>query len=371
MSAKKEKIDEEVYSLLELAHEKSGSGRLGLFQGITDILERRHRELSEKELSLMSKILGNLIQDIEMGIRKKLAERLASKEDAPLDLILLLANDNIEVAEPVLMLSKIISDQNLINIIRHKSAQHQMGICARKNLSAPVCQELVSHGNSDVLVALLINKDARIANDTIAELVEKSRFDKDIQPALIERPDLPKGLASNMYKWVSDALKETILTTHSLTQNDIENILSSSINDLKVEDENQSSKEKSEERLVEKLQAAGRLKASFLMKSLHQGQSSLFEISFAKMLNIPRNIMCSVLYDRGPDSLAIACRAVNIDQSIFLTIFRLTRKARDMDAEISKEETSRAFEFFKDMDQRRAQLTIHKWVEDAARNPIF
>lgn len=371
MSSKKQKIDGEVYDLLELAYDKNGTGRLSLFKGITDILERRHSELSQAELSLMSNILNNLIQDIEMGIRKKLSERLAREENAPIDLIILLANDTIEVAEPILMLSKIISDQELIKIIRHKTVQHQLGISSRKNLSSSVCQELVNHGNSNVMVSLLFNQDARISDNTIADLVEKSRFNTEIQPALIKRSDLPKELASKMYDWVSEALKKTILSTHKLTIQDIEKILLSSVKELQKEDEYRNTQDQSEERLVEKLDAAGRLRPSFLMKSLNQGQSSLFEISFARLLNIPRDIMCSVLYDRGPDSLAIACRAVNIDQSIFLTIYRLTREARDMDSDISKEETSRAFEFFKDMDQRRAQITIHKWVEDAIRNPIF
>lgn len=364
-------VDEEVSQLIRLAYDKSSEGRTSLFTSITNQLQEKHKDLSLTESRIMSDILGSLIHHVEMNIRQKLAEKLAGNEDAPIDLILLLANDQIEVASPILKLSNLLDDNNLIKIIRHKTIQHQLNITARKDLSSNVTRELITTGNDEVVIKLLNNHDAKIENSIMADLVGRSRKNLSLQPPLVERPDLPRAMALKMYLWISESLKDRMVETQSLDQREIEQAISSTLDDLHEEDEISTSQLSSEQRLVDKLHDSKLLKSSFLMKSLNQGKGSLFEIAFAKMVNIPRDFMCGVLYDKGPDALAVACCAVNIDQSVFLTIYRLTRKARDMETEISDEETQHAFNYFQKMDSRRAQITLHKWVAEEARSPIF
>ena len=107
------------------------------------------------------------------------------------------------------------------------------------------------------------------------------------------------------------------------------------------------------------------------MKSLRQGNIRLFELAFAEILNIPEDIMCNILYERGPAALAIACCAAKIDKSVFLTMFRLTREAKMMDTELSQSEIEHTYNQFVNTNQQRAQMILHKWVEDSARSPIF
>lgn len=55
----------------------------------------RDKHLSERERSLMTEISNDLIHDVEMAVRRALAERLALKENAPHELVGILANDEI------------------------------------------------------------------------------------------------------------------------------------------------------------------------------------------------------------------------------------------------------------------------------------
>lgn len=364
-------IDEEVTNLLEFAYANKANGRSELFNTITDFLERRHSELASTELSLMSDILEKLLNDVEISVRKKLAYRLAEKVTAPVDLVILLANDQVEIATPVLSLSKLLSDEELINIIRHKTVQHQLGIARREQLSTGVCGELISIGNTKTLVTLLNNKNATIGMDSLSILVEKSKNNLPIQPPLIERPDLPKEMAAKMYQWVSENLKQSILTNLNLSETDIDDLLESAVEEVHEEEIIQVTSEKSEILLVNKLHKAGRLKAAFLMKCLNQGQISLFEIAFSRIVNVPRNIMRSFLYDRGADALAVACCAAEIDRSVFLTIFQITRAAQNKNSDISEEEISSAFEHFTNLNRDKALSTIQKWVAEATGNSIF
>jgi len=364
-------INEEIAGLLKFAASGKANQRPDLFAVIVDLLERRHAELTKNQLSLMSDILTRLINDVEMAVRHKLANRLAGDNEAPVDLIILLANDRIEIAQPVLSLSRLLSDDKLIDIIRHKTIQHQLAITSRDQLSPRICHELVTIGNSDILVMLLNNPEALIDKQSFSALVEKSRHDLPIRPSLIERPDLPPTMAAKMCQWVSQNLKQSILTNFHLNEADIDRLVGSAVADAVTEDDSRTTQLESEILLVNKLNRAGKLKPSFLMKCLFQGQTSLFEIAFSKMASAPRDIMRSLLYDRGTKTLAVVCCAADIDRSVFMTIYQLTRHAQNLDPNLNDEEIAEILAYYRKLDRKNALEMIQKWVADSPRDPLF
>jgi len=371
MTLRKPIIDHEISKILQLAYSKRASGRTELFNSITEMMEHRHHELTVNERLLMSEILEKLLTNIEMNVRINLANRLASDKEAPIDLIILLANDQIEVAKSVLSVSQLLTDDELIKIIHHKTLQHQLSIAGRSHLSSDISRELVTVGNTKTLLALINNHKANIDEATLSLLVEKSKDNIHIQPPLIERPDLPRGMSLKMYQWVSDNLKKTILNGLKLEESEINDLIEQTIEDLQEKDDKGHSQEKSEILLVNKLYDAGKLSPGFLIKCLNNGQSSLFEIAFSKLINIPNNIIRSFLYNRGPEALAVSCCAAGIDRSVFLSIYELTRTAQNMPAKISPDEIAIAFEHFKKLDKKRSQRLLQKWVAEATGTAIF
>lgn len=362
---------EEIQNLIKLAHDSSKDGRAELFDGITELIENQHQQISATEIDLMMDILGKIIKDIEVSLRKKLALKLADSDDVPAELIILLANDEIEVANPILVQNTLLTDKELVSIIQRKSRQHQLGIAARNMLSSEVSRELVKTDDDGVIVTLLTNQSAKIDNDTIETIVEKSKTREVLQSPLIHREDLPKHVAARMYSWVSMSLKQELLDIHPFSADELEASISSSLEEMKVEDGQVSDTVDSEKTLIEKLKRANKLHISFLMKSLRQGNIRLFELAFAEILNVPENIMCNILYERGPSALAIACCAAKIDKSVFLTMFRLTREAKMMETELTQTEIEHTYSQFVNTNEQRAKSILHKWVEDSARTPIF
>ena len=76
-----------------------------------------------RKRTLMLEILRHVIHDVEMQVRRKLALQLANKSDPPHDLILMLANDVIEVAFPILEGSPILTDEDLLAIIIERATE--------------------------------------------------------------------------------------------------------------------------------------------------------------------------------------------------------------------------------------------------------
>lgn len=363
--------EEEIQDLIKLAHNNSKIGRAELFNEITALIETRHQQISSSEIDLMMDILSKLITDVEVSIRKKLAFNLADNENVPVELIILFANDLIEVANPILIQNTLLSDKELVRIIQMKSRQHQLSIAARKSLSSDVCRELLRTDDDGVIITMLTNKSAKIDNDAIEKIVTKSKTREILQSPLVHRHDLPRDIAARMYSWVSMSLKNELLEIHSFSEKELEIAISNSINELKTEDQLFEDNSNADVKLIQKLKTAKKLHISFLMKSLRQGNIRLFELAFAEILKIPHEIMCKILYERGPAALAIACCAAKIDKSVFLTMFRLTREAKKMDTELSENEIEHTYKQFVNTNEQRAKIILHKWVEDSIRNPIF
>ena len=104
----------EAEELFRLASQKSREGRSGLAETIADLFLEGGRVLTERERILMFDILHKIIIDVEKSVRKTLSEAIAGLEDLPSDLAITLANDDVEVAFPILSRSKVLQDFQLI-----------------------------------------------------------------------------------------------------------------------------------------------------------------------------------------------------------------------------------------------------------------
>ena len=81
--------------------------------------------------------------------------------------------------------------------------------------------------------------------------------------------------------------------------------------------------ETSARKLIDKLASSGQLRASYLIRVLREGQMELFEHAFATLLQLDVEPVRKALYGANPHGVALACRAVGIDGSVFQTVFQL------------------------------------------------
>ena len=218
-----ESVDTEY--LLRLARDKSTAGRQELTETMSDLFLGNTRSLSDRERALTYDILSQVIHDVEMAVRRNISEQLAKLPDAPRDLALLLANDDIEVAYPILAFSRVLQDVDLIEVIRHRTLEHQLAIAIREDVSETVSDALVRPGMKQVVQTLLENPDAAISSSTMEYLVEQSRRVDSFHEPILDRGDLDPSLAQRMFMWVSAALRQYILDTYEMAPDLVDDLL--------------------------------------------------------------------------------------------------------------------------------------------------
>src|SRR3546814_17980660 len=65
--------------------------------------------------------LHDALPIFERDIRRDLAARFADNPLVPNDLVVMLANDDIAIAEPILRRSSVLQDEELIGVIRYRT----------------------------------------------------------------------------------------------------------------------------------------------------------------------------------------------------------------------------------------------------------
>ena len=307
---------------------QNGASREEIYLAVASLYRIQGTGLNERERELMREILRRLTRDVEMAIRIALAQRLSEDTTAPHDLILLLVDDAIEVARPLIMHSPLLTETDVLKLIAEAGVAHQEAVAERPNIGEPVTAALARCENESVLLALVRNVTARISQTTYGVLVEKSRAISGLAEPLIRRPDLPPQLASDMCEWVSDALKKFIKTNYAVAPRKIDIAMAEA--NLAMHSEPPAPQDPpadSAQKLIEKLAGSGQLKAGFLMRVLSQSQVDLFDLAFSRLLEVPLEKFRKTFYADGTRLVALACRAAGIDRSVFATVYNLSRQA--------------------------------------------
>jgi uncharacterized protein (DUF2336 family) len=320
---------------------QSGASREEIYLAVASLYRIQGTGLNARERELMRDILRRLTRDVEMAIRVALAQRLAEDTTAPHDLILLLVDDSIEVARPLILGSPLLAEADVLRLIAEAGVAHQEAVARRPHIGEPVTAALAACEHESVLLALVRNATARISETTYGVLVEKSRAVRGLAEPLVHRADLPPQLATQMCEWVSGALKTYIQTNYTIAPRKVDTALAEA--NKAVASEPPPPKDPpadSAHKLIDKLAASGQLKAGFLMRVLSQGQSDLFDLAFARLLEVELEQFRAFFYRDGLRPVALACRAAGIDRSAFPTVFNLSRQARGGHALIQPGETS-------------------------------
>ncbi|MBO6782415.1 MAG: DUF2336 domain-containing protein [Alphaproteobacteria bacterium] len=318
----------EVEDLLRLARDRSAEARAQLTEIVSDMFFDTRRVLSERERATMTDILRQLIHDVEVSVRKHLAIRLSDEPEAPVDLVNALANDDAEIAHPILVRSEALRDLELIEIIRNRSLEHQLAIAMRTSVSESVSDALAKTEDETVIDRLLSNEGAQIAHETMSYLVEQSQRIDSFRNPLVRRHDLPKDLATRMYWWVSAAMRTQILDRHNLDPEQLDDVMESAVAAAVRSDETAAQDNTATRRLVDQLVGQYGCSAELLIQLLRHGEVALFESVIEHGAELRRKLVQRLVYEPGGEGLAILCRAFGHSTDDFTTLLALCRKAR-------------------------------------------
>jgi uncharacterized protein (DUF2336 family) len=286
--------------------------------------------------ALLTSIFMSLVVEAERDIRHRLAEKLATAEWAPPTLINVLALDEIEIARPIIASSPLLKNHDLIRLLVEATIEHQMEVARRPHLGAEVVAAILRQGEPAVLTALAGNTTADLSDADMRELVGAARRIAALRSPLSRHPKLSSELALQLYIWVGQSVRQALAERFRLDSPGLDKALAETLREahggavpereglLVVARDGE--RQEMERRLIEKLHAAGQLRAGYLVRALRERRLTLFTAALAVLGRFDGDHIRRAIDSDRPELLALACAAVGIDRSVFPTILTMVRE---------------------------------------------
>jgi uncharacterized protein (DUF2336 family) len=269
------------------AQRAEGAGALArayLYSGL-DIADRQAAEAA----------LTMLLDDPCVDVRRNIAEALAPNCFAPHHLIFALAQDSPEVAVPVLILSPVLTDSELVDILPVRGEEEQSAIAAREVISAGLAAAIAEIGTPLACAVLARNPQAALTPRSCSRLVERHGGEAVVRDALLERNDLPIAERQKLLLKLAERLGHAAMSSFSLdeervrrmTQDACERATLAMIGD----------QPSAVRPLVAHLRHTGQLTTAFVLRALLNGELDFVETAFSELTQIPLDRVRRLLDD--------------------------------------------------------------------------
>jgi Uncharacterised protein conserved in bacteria (DUF2336) len=161
--------------IAELVNVPASAGTSAIISAFSEQFVARADLLGDDEVALFDAVFMEILRQSGIDDRVLLAERLAGVPNAPLKLVMTLAQDDeIRVCGPVLRQSSRIAHATLLEIAATKGEAYQSSIAMRASLPQDICGVLARCSTPVVLIILVNNPGARFDGDTRKTIVLKA-----------------------------------------------------------------------------------------------------------------------------------------------------------------------------------------------------
>lgn len=256
--------------------------------------------LSGREKDVAIEIFRLLVTDAEVRVRRALSGHLSKCMDIPREVALSLAHDVGEVSTPMLEFSRLLNDEDLMEIIGKASESICLEAVARREyVGEDVSEALLASRRVPVVIALLGNRGAEIAEQSILQTITEMAENESVMDAMLQRGTLPVACIETIFLTVADHMKKRLIERHQLSRHLLEGKIeyarewatlgvtnTSDDGDVKI--------------LVRHMHEHRRLTSSVVIRSLCVGDFRFFEHALSQLTDVPVKNVRKLMRDAGP-----------------------------------------------------------------------
>jgi uncharacterized protein (DUF2336 family) len=275
--------------------------------------------LTGGEISIAQDIVRILARDVEASVRASLANGLRQSRHLPHDVALKLAEDIDAVALPLLAESLVLTDEDLIEIVRHGSSIRQETIAGRPNLSEAVSDVIITHADAPAVVVVMGNGTARIAEDSLNRAITRFAENDWVKQAMVLRHRLPITVSERLVTLVSKEFQEHLVKMHALSPKVAADIVLRS-REQEILHLSMGSSNEDLRRMVAQMHHNGRLTPTLMLRALCTGDIAFFEAAMAIKGNVPVANAQILIHEPNRRGLAALYRKAVMPESLFSAI---------------------------------------------------
>lgn len=281
-----------------------------------------HGDLDPVERKGAEAALMLALDDASPLVRRAIAEAVAGAEHAPEALIVALAHDQADVAEPVLARSPVLTEGELMALIAILPPRGLKAVATRSGLTPALVAAIIEVMDSETALILVENDGADITLSGFDRIVKRFGQEPCMRAALLNRRDLPVGARHGLMLAVSQAL-----FSHAQSQNwfsaERSERLAKEMGERGTVTLATYGREQDMRPLVKYLREHGYLNAQLLLRALLSRHLRFVEEAFSELAGVPVSRVAWVF----SDSQSSAFKALYTKAKLPVTAFGLFRSA--------------------------------------------
>jgi len=261
-----------------------------------------YSELSADDAAAAEGAMLMLLDDTSPLVRRALADALAASPSAPPAVVHALAADQPQIAAPVLALSPLFVDADLVDRVATGCPAVQAAIASRAALPCSVSAAIAEVGTGESCLILIENSGADIAPLSIDRIVERFGHLAAIREPLLARDDLAAAARLTLVAKLSETLATFVTARAWLAPERAQRVTREACEKATIAVA-ADTPEEGVRPLIRHLCESGQLTAGLILRALLSGNVALFEEALAELAEMPIARVSGVIYDGGFASL--------------------------------------------------------------------
>ncbi|MEZ6024139.1 MAG: DUF2336 domain-containing protein [Hyphomonadaceae bacterium] len=274
-------------------------------------------ELSAEERAHAESIIAIMAADAAVLVRRALAVALKNSPRLPREIANKLARDIETIALPVILNSPMLTDSDLVEIVRASPPTKQIAVASRETLSTTVTGAIAEYAVSAAVERALANDNAEFDIEGLDTALERFAGVSSVTAAMVHRGTLPVAVTEKLVSLVSGELFDHLVNHHELPPQIAIDLAVSTRERATLDIVEQAARQKDLARFVQQLNLNGRLTPSLLMRGLCLGQIDFVEYAMAELAALPHQRMWLLIHDSGPLGLKAAFDRAGLPPRLF------------------------------------------------------
>ena len=261
-----------------------------------------YSELSPDDSAAAEGAMLMLLDDSSPLVRRALADALAASPSAPPAVVHALAGDQPQIAAPVLALSPLLVDAELVDAVATGCPSVQAAIASRVELPRAVSAAIAEVGTGEACLILIENSGAEIAPLSIDRIVERFGHLAAIREPLLARRDLAAPARLALIAKLSETLVGFVTSRNWLDAEQARRVTREACEKATVSLAAEAPDEEVRP-FIRHLRESGQLTAGLILRALLSGNVAMFEEALAELADLPIARVSGLIYSGGSAGL--------------------------------------------------------------------
>ena len=352
----------------ELLHSGQDDVRIDIARAVGNLLAGERLNASELELAV--DVLTVLARDIQEQVRAAVAKSVMSSSLLPRNLACQLANDVETVALPILKAAKVLSDNDLIEIVKGGNLEKQLAIAGREEVGSRVVGALLEVDRFEVTTAVVENSGSEITEEQYHLIMAQAGDQPTIRLAMAERIHLPASVTAKLIDVAAEGILDRLVTSQGIPPFLADQVVDCAREALLTEQTSEETSEDSLINFVRHLRSQGKLTETLLLRALLEGYVPFFETAFAELADISVRNARAIMYYGGAEGLRKLFARTKLSESLYVPLqvgarfIRETREERTdgQGARWSQDFTEKLIQLLVKIDRRFQYGTVEQIV---------